>query len=289
MIELTVLASGSQANCAALVVGGKRLMLIDAGLSPRATRERLFAAIRRQPEETTDLLLTHLDADHYREGWNRLLRRHPIRVWLHQAHARQAVAAGIPETSLTTFVDACDFGDGFTARAIRAPHDEHGTSAFAFEWRGEGGELVARLGYATDLGRVPETLHRHLVDLDVLAIESNYDSGMQLASDRPRFLKRRIMGGRGHLSNEQSLASALRVANASELQAIVLLHLSRQCNCPELVRTLWQAKAAHLADRMVVSSQFAPTRTITAAPRPRRAIPVEIVEEHEREPLLFDL
>ena len=269
MLALTVLASGSQANCSALVIDERRLVLIDAGLSPRATCERLFAAIERRPEEATDLFITHLDADHYREGWNRLLRRHPIRVRLHRRHLVEAIAVGIPESSIDPFDDGCDIADGVTAHAVRMPHDDRGSTALVFEWTDE--VSVARVGFATDLGRVPESLHATFADLDVLAIESNYDHAMQLASDRPQFLKTRIMSGRGHLSNEQSLQAAARVDRASNLKAIVLLHLSRQCNCPELVRRLWQQRASHLADRLVVASQFTSTPTVVAARRERRS------------------
>jgi phosphoribosyl 1,2-cyclic phosphodiesterase len=53
---------------------------------------------------------------------------------------------------------------------------------------------------------------------------------MQLASDRSDDLKRRIMGGKGHLSNEES---ARAVARIEPREMVVLLHLSRQCNHPD--------------------------------------------------------
>ena len=71
-------------------------------------------------------------------------------------------------------------------------------------------------------------LFRHV---DVLAIESNYCPVMQENSDRPEFLKRRIMDGSGHLSNQQSAAAVRAIAPKKH---VVLLHLSRQCNTPEL-------------------------------------------------------
>ncbi len=276
MIALTVLASGSQGNCAALEVGGgdaTRLLLIDAGLSLRAARERLFTATGRRLEEASDLLLTHLDADHFRDGWGRFLTRHPLRVRLHPAHINEAIRLGVPELSIEPLDERCDLEGGLSLEPLRAPHDDRGTTAFLVEFAVDDG--VVRLGYATDLGRVPEGWHERFRDLDILALESNYDPPMQLSSDRPRFLKERIMGGRGHLSNEQSLAAALRISRASELQAVVLLHLSRQCNCPRLVERLWRERAPHLAERLVVSGQFQPTPTIRAKTRPRRPGPVE--------------
>lgn len=286
MLALTVLASGSQANCTALTVGAagsERLLLIDAGLSPRASRERLFPALGRPPEDVTDLLLTHLDADHYREGWNRIIRRHGIRVHLHPAHIAEARRLGIPEESMLPLDGSRSLGDGLVVRPIRVPHDDRGATAFVFEWSAE--DTVARVGFATDLGRVPDALHQAFQDLDALAIESNYDPAMQEASPRPAFLKARIMGGRGHLSNEESLLAARRISAGSDLRAIVLLHLSRQCNCPNLVTRLWRDEAPDLVDRVVVSEQFRCASTVRIAPRARRCapeIPAGLFDEAER-------
>lgn len=266
MLELTVLASGSQGNASAVVAGG-RLILIDAGLSPKATRERMFAALRRMPDEATDLLLTHLDADHWRETWRRPIARHGIRVRVHREHLREAVRCGVPADHIVPFDDWCDLGDGLALFACRTPHDERGSTAFLIERRCDVG--VTRLGYATDLGRVPRALLDHFRDVDVLALESNYDEELERTSDRPRFLKERVMGGKGHLSNDESVAAALEIAGSSELQAIVLLHLSLQCNRPDIVETVWRERAGHLCDRLVVSDQFRPARTVVARPRQR--------------------
>jgi len=94
----------------------------------------------------------------------------------------------------------------------------------------------------------------------VLAIESNYDREMQRAADRPAMLKRRITGGRGHLSNDQAKAAIHAILDRSVRPPshLVLLHLSRQCNCPRLVRRLYADHPA-LADRLCVTSQHART------------------------------
>ncbi|MDZ4755665.1 MAG: MBL fold metallo-hydrolase [Phycisphaerae bacterium] len=275
-MELTVLASGSQGNCSALVVphagdGDQpgRLVFIDAGLSPKATKERLYTAIRRMPDEATDLLLTHLDADHWRHTWQRTLDRHPIRVRVHRAHAREALRLGVPAANLCPFDDTCDLGDGLVVHACRTPHDDRGSTAYCIEQRCQRG--VTRLGFATDLGRVLAPLLEHFRDLDCLAIESNYDPVMEENSTRPASLKDRIMGGKGHLSNDESITAAMLIAATSTLQAIVLLHLSQQCNCPRVVAQLWNERAPHLCERVIVAEQFRPTRTLRVEPRPRAA------------------
>ena len=269
MLELTVLASGSQGN-ASVVRAGDRLILIDAGLSPKATRERMFTALRAMPEQATDLLLTHLDADHWRETWRRPLLRTTMRVHMHRSHLREALRLGVPETHAVPFDECADLGGGLSFHACHLPHDDRGSTAYLLERRCAQG--VTRLGFATDLGRVPMRLLEHFRDLDCLALESNYDHAMEEASDRPRFLKERVMGGRGHLSNEESLEAALAVASTSELQAIVLLHLSLQCNRPDIVERLWSERAGHLRDRLTISEQFRPAPTVVARPRAREQL-----------------
>jgi phosphoribosyl 1,2-cyclic phosphodiesterase len=270
MLALTVLGSGSQGN-ASVVRAGERLLLIDAGLSPKATRERMFAALRAMPEQATDLLLTHLDADHWRETWRRPLLRTSMRIHMHRSHLREALRLGVPETHAVPFDEHADLGDGLSFRACHLPHDDRGSTAYLIERCCQRG--VTRLGFATDLGRVPDQLVHHFSDLDCLAIESNYDHAMEEASDRPRFLKDRVMGGRGHLSNEESLAAALAVATKSDLQAIVLLHLSLQCNRVDIVERLWNERAGHLCDRLTIAEQFRAARTVIVEPRARAATP----------------
>jgi phosphoribosyl 1,2-cyclic phosphodiesterase len=94
---------------------------------------------------------------------------------------------------------------------------------------------------------------------------------MQRTSGRSPYLIDRIMGGNGHLSNEQALDLAMEVDRAHPLGTVVLLHLSRQCNCPSIVERLWAGRAPALATRLVVSGQHAPTRPVDVAARAEHA------------------
>lgn len=222
---MSVLASGSSGNCSVLAweSGGRRAAaLIDLGLSPRRTRASL-ASLGLSLDEISFVLLTHLDSDHFHSGWTRkgLV---PGSLWMHRRHVGRASREGI--ATLRTEV----FDEGFRVSGLHASahlvsHDELGVSTFRIGFDGHPGQL----GFATDVGRVTPGLIEHLRRVDVLAIESNYCPRLELASDRPEFLKRRIMGGSGHLSNEES-ASAARAIGPRE--HLVLLHLSRECNSP---------------------------------------------------------
>ena len=102
--------------------------------------------------------------------------------------------------------------------------------------------------------------------MDALAIESNYDLDLQRRSGRPDFLVRRITGGRGHLSNRECLEAVKQLSrrqpSTSDIGHIVLLHLSRDCNRPELVRSLWSREAPELIERLVISSHDRPAELL---------------------------
>lgn len=246
--RLRVLASGSSGNCSVLRTG-RTTILIDAGISPKRTRLGL-AECGLDLEDVDALLLTHLDADHYDQGWNRALPER-VPVFVHATHARAAASRGIQRDRRRTFDGVLDLSDELSAAATLTNHDDLGTAAFRFRCEG-GGDL----GFATDLGRATDGLVDLLRGVDVLAVESNYCPKMQVASDRPWFLKQRVMGGRGHLSNEDCVSL---VADVGPRSHVVLLHLSRQCNDPTLVARLH----ARQHYRLTISSQTRPTPWIT--------------------------
>jgi phosphoribosyl 1,2-cyclic phosphodiesterase len=250
-LSFCVLGSGSSGNSTLLASGAadpRCHALIDAGLSPRMTAQRL-QPLGVRIEDLRGLLLTHLDGDHFHHGWPRAIARLGLRVHVHEAHEPAARAAGLRRCDLATFTAALNLPGDVHVRVVRLAHDEQGTCGFVIDAGGR------RLGYATDLGHAPESLFRAFEGLHALAIESNYDPSMQLASSRPWFLKQRIMGGAGHLSNEESLLVVQRIEQRSTLRRIVALHLSRQCNDPAIVRELYARQAPHLAPRLVLSSQ----------------------------------
>ncbi len=232
---LCVLASGSRGNCAVLVVPktestARRVILLDAGLSPSRTAKYLHARGIR-PDEVDEIVFTHLDSDHCHSGWPRAIKPGSWRATLriHRMHMSRAERMGLLYTRCEPFDDSFDAAPNIRFHVQMLAHDDLGVAAFRIEI-GLDTRPTATLGYATDLGRVTSGLIEHLRGVDVLAIESNYCPDMQMASGRPAFLKKRIMGGAGHLSNDESAHAIARIGPRDRL---VLLHLSRECNCPE--------------------------------------------------------
>ncbi|MFT3685918.1 MAG: hypothetical protein QM783_13520 [Phycisphaerales bacterium] len=106
-------------------------------------------------------------------------------------------------------------------------------------------------------------------------IESNYCPKLQVASDRPEFLKRRIMGGRGHLSNDEAIDAIEAIAPREH---VVLVHLSQQCNDPALVASLHRRRRGIDASSdsvLTISTQDAPTRWVPIRRQP--AVAPELV------------
>lgn len=252
--SFAVLASSSGGNCSVLVHGsGKnhRLTMIDCGLSPRRTRV-LLDGLGLDFARIDDVVLTHLDRDHCYPSWVTALPKH-AQFRIHERHRSRARRVGILNRRTLIFRDGEPFEMGRGVRVTQEllAHDSLGVAAFRFDMPcARGG--TRSLGFATDLGRPTPGLIGMLMGVDVLAIESNYCPVMQRESDRPEFLKSRIMDGAGHLSNQECLDAVHAIAPR---ERVVLLHLSRQCNTPEVAARGHDGAAYEL----IVASHDRPT------------------------------
>lgn len=263
-LHLCILASGSSGNCSVLR-SPQGCVLIDCGLGPRAILPRLAVA-QINLASVRAIVLTHLDTDHFAQPWLKAIVRHQIKLFCHRSVYRKLLADAWQMTSrlpelvhhLVPFEE-----DTFQPIAqlhfqpLALAHDQTGSWGFVVEGFG------CRMGYATDLGHVPNHLIERFHNLDLLALESNYDPDMQRSSGRPWFLQQRIMGGSGHLSNQQCFDAIVRIFDRDESSGhlphhVVLLHRSRQCNSPQAVRRLFDTDQ-RLVDRLVLADQYQPT------------------------------
>jgi len=247
--------------------------LIDAGIGPRVTAKRM-AGTGVTLADVRAICLTHLDSDHFNANWVGTIVRRGIRVHCCARRVDDLIRRADVECAdaFARLIFPFD-GDGLDVlpevrlRPLRFAHDREGSHGFVVEGPG------CRIGYASDLGRVPVTLIDAFADLDVLAIESNYDPQMQISSARPWFLKNRIMGGKGHLSNQQAFDAIRAILDRMERTArplpahIVLLHRSRECNCPKLVRRLF-GRDARISPRLTLADQFEPSGWLRVHLRP---------------------
>jgi glyoxylase-like metal-dependent hydrolase (beta-lactamase superfamily II) len=272
-LQFTVLASGSAGNASLLEIDGFGLLL-DAGLGPRQLAARL-AAVGRTWNQVHAVLLTHTHSDHWRNPTLAHLSRKRIPLYCHVGHHRilhtygsafaplqaaDLVRGYEPETDLI-------LGPGLRCRALPLCHDGGPTFGFRFEAPGALFGRPCTLGYAADLGSWDAPLAQALADVEVLALEFNHDVELEHASDRSPYLIARVLGAHGHLSNEQATAlvqEILRRSSPGRLQHLVLLHLSRECNRPNLARESAVAALGEHAAAILVhaASQDHPSPTL---------------------------
>jgi len=255
-LELCILASGSSGNCSILRTPAG-VVLIDAGIGPRTCAKRMNGT-GVELDDVRAICLTHLDSDHFRPTWLGTLLNRGIRIHCHRSRVADVLDTldhDAAEELVVPFHREFEPIDGLRARAIALAHDRLGSHGFIFEG------FRCRIGYATDLGRVPAELIELFAELDLLAMESNYDREMQLSSGRPWFLKNRIMNGSGHLSNEQAFDAVRKILDRAQRRRrrlphhIVLLHRSRECNCPRLLRKLFE-QDERIAARLTLAEPF---------------------------------
>ncbi len=234
-MKFCVLASGSKGNATFVEAGGVRL-LIDAGLSCLAL-ERRMAGAEIDPATLDGILITHEHTDHVK-GLARLAKKYHLPVYANEGTAavveRQCLCdrQGVPDFVL--FQSDCPFALGeLTVTPIRTSHDTAEPVAYTLD------DGAACLGYFTDLGFVSQGVAEALPRCTALVLESNHDLQMLAASSRPYALITRIRGNAGHLSNVQACEAMARYASP-HLKALVLAHLSGECNTPDIAEAMMQ-------------------------------------------------
>jgi phosphoribosyl 1,2-cyclic phosphodiesterase len=237
-IRLSVLASGSSGNATLLEFADFGL-LVDVGLGPQELSGR-FTSIEVDWSHVDAVLLTHTHTDHWKRRTLSHLARNGIPLYCHAQHHRVLanVSAGFKKLLLAGLVrnyaayEDLGLAPGLSCVPLPVCHDAPQTFAFRIEMERPGCPVVA-VGYATDLGSWSPQLARAFANVDVLAIEFNHDVDMQCSSGRSPYLIERVLGDRGHLSNQQAaslLREVLLQSDPGRLRHVIQLHLSRDCN-----------------------------------------------------------
>lgn len=253
--RLCVFASGSCGNCSILEITratGATRILIDLGLSPRATNRHL-ERVGLSLDAIDAAVLTHLDHDHCSPAWGKGLPGR-VKVHLHAAHASEELGHRFAGHQIAPFETRFALDCGLAISPHVAAHDDLGSIVYRFHLGGFGD-----LGFATDIGRANSDVIDHLYGVSLLAIESNYCPTLQANSGRPRILRNRITSGAGHLSNAQALRA---VKHIEPSQHVVLLHLSRDCNEPAIVAAMHR----HARYQLTIASQHEPTPWLSLRP-----------------------
>jgi len=252
-----VLASSSSGN--ATFVGTERTrILVDAGLAKRDILTRL-AAIGETPQNLNAILISHEHTDHV-SGLVALARHLDIPVFI-----TRLTAPSIPWGEYTPKLDCFQAGTSFTIGDIdvdsfTVPHDAIDPVGFCFRARG------IKIGVVTDLGYMPGSVKFHLRGADLLILESNHDLEMLKVGPYPWSVKQRVMGRKGHLSNEV-VSDFIRDDLDSSISTLVLGHLSEHNNHPEIVRHMAECAldraGRSLFTRLVVAEPKGPSEVFS--------------------------
>jgi len=219
--DYTILGSGSSGN--AILVGGSRPWLIDAGLRAPLL-EAHVRACGQDPARLAGMVLTHEHADHAR-GAPRLATDFKIPVY-GTAGTLAALPDGDYDRRPLEYDDPTQVADA-TLELFPVLHDSAQAAGVRFTRDGR------TLAYLTDAGQVTPRVVRSLRDAHHLLVESNHDPDLLRSGPYPDMLKRRIRGGHGHLSND-ACGELLSQVVTSDVRNVVLHHLSRMNNTPEL-------------------------------------------------------
>ena len=228
-MNLCSIASGSSGNC--IYTGTEKAgILIDAGISAKRIEQGL-ASIDRNIKEIKGIFVSHEHSDHIK-GLGVLARKHHIPIYGTRGTieaVRNTANLGAIDEDLYHIIQAEEdvVIDDLVVKPFRISHD----AAEPVAYRMECGTKSAAV--ATDLGFYNQTVVDKLQKLDVLLLESNHDIHMLQVGSYPYQLKRRILGDRGHLSNE-SAGKLLCHLLHDDLKAVFLGHLSKENNYDEL-------------------------------------------------------
>lgn len=270
-MRFAVLGSGSRGN-SILVTGGATKVLVDAGFSAKAIEDRL-ASLGVLPEEVHAILVTHDHGDHTR-GVGVFSRRHGTPVFLTDLTREacrslfrggedlRSYRAGFPFTVGTLRVDP-----------FLTAHDARDPVAVALTDTESG----FKLGVATDLGRPTSQVRHALAGSDVLILEANHDPGLLHQSPYPSSVRSRIASSHGHLSNDAAAQLAVELLHP-RLAAVVLAHLSAECNRPELAEAVvgLALREAGFQGILQVADQDVPTRLMDVGKLQERMGPEQL-------------
>ncbi|RBL90959.1 MBL fold metallo-hydrolase [Chitinophaga flava] len=242
---ITSLNSGSNGNCY-YVGNDQEAVLIDAGISCRETEKRM-ARLGLSMTKVKAIFISHEHSDHIR-GVTVLAKKHQLPVYITQstlAGGNLALQRVMPFNAY----QPVQIG-GLSVTAFPKHHDAVEPHSFIVTGSG------VNIGVFTDIGAPCEHVLHHFRQCHAAFLEANYDEQMLDQGRYPYYLKNRIRGGKGHLSNRQAL-EIFTSQRPPFMTHLLLSHLSQDNNNPSLVQDLFDQHAN--GTRIIVASRHAET------------------------------
>ncbi|MGQ0740066.1 MAG: MBL fold metallo-hydrolase [Bacteroidota bacterium] len=247
-LYIASLNSGSNANCY-YIGNGHEALLVDAGLSCRET-ERRMKQLGLAMEKVKALFISHEHADHI-SGMTGISKKYRLPLYITDGTLKHT---GMPvDASLVRSFKhgkAISIGELFVL-PFRKSHDAEDPHSFMVS----GGAV--NIGIITDIGYACKRVIKYFSQCHAVFLESNYCEDMLEKGSYPYHLKKRIRSDEGHLSNAQALELFLHYKSPA-LQLLILSHLSKNNNKPELVKKLFAPHAGNV--KLLIASRHEATK-----------------------------
>ncbi|MBC5992307.1 MBL fold metallo-hydrolase [Pontibacter cellulosilyticus] len=247
-LQITSLNSGSNGNCY-YIGNDQEAILVDAGISCRET-ERRMARLELSMSKVKAIFVSHEHSDHIK-GIPVLAKKYQLLVYITPHTLRRARFEEV-NFPVETFHAQVPVTIG-NLEIIGFPklHDAIDPYSFVISYQG------TKVGVFTDIGAPCEQLIHYFSQCHAAILEANYDEVMLAEGYYPYHLKRRISGGKGHLSNRQAL-NLFTAYKPEHMSHVLLAHLSKNNNCPKLVEDLFTEHAT--GTKVVVASRYEETK-----------------------------
>ncbi|WP_175634300.1 MBL fold metallo-hydrolase [Pedobacter ghigonis] len=229
-LYFTSINSGSNGNCY-YIGNDNEAVLVDVGLTCKEVEKRM-ARLGLAVDKIKAIFISHEHSDHIK-GLTVFAKKHKLPVYISAPtlkSSRLLLDAG--NTFSLSHLQTIQIGD-LRIEAFSKFHDAADPYSFTIECN------TVKVGVFTDIGAVCDRLIHHFKDCHAAFLEANYDTQMLQNGRYPYFLKQRIMGGRGHLSNTQAL-ELFTNHKPAYMSHLLLSHLSKDNNDPELVENLFK-------------------------------------------------
>jgi len=221
------LFSGSSGN--STYIGTDRThILVDAGVSMK----NIVAGLSQINVDSRDLkgiLVTHEHSDHI-TSVGAISRKFNVPIYANEStwQAMESKLGRIDAVNRRVFYNDMDFYiQDINVQPYQIPHDAADPVGFSFFYKNK------KISITTDLGHTNKKIIKNVMDSDLVILEANHDENMLKAGPYPNYLKKRILGRKGHLSNEDTGHALLEMIKG-KVTHVLLAHLSRENNYPQL-------------------------------------------------------
>lgn len=223
-MEVCALTSGSKGNSTYVSTKSTRL-LIDIGSTSMYVEKKL-KEINIDPKSINGILISHTHNDHI-SGLKVFIKKYNPTIFATEKMIRELKKLFYID-NYVIIDETFSIGD-INVTSIKTSHDAVDSNGYILENNGKS------VVYITDTGYINRKNYSKLKNKNLYIFESNYDVNMLMNGKYPYYLKQRILSDKGHLSNKDASYYLSKLID-KETKTIILAHLSKENNTPEIAK-----------------------------------------------------